>query len=71
MLLWNTDTVLEEALAVASSAPVGLNATDTGYALPAAGGKPVTGVSAPSVRTENTDTVLGPELAVASSPLEG
>ena len=44
----NTDTVLSVLLAVASSPPLGLNATDDGYR-PAATGAPDTGVSAPEV----------------------
>ena len=55
----NTDTVLPNWLAVASSPPDGLNATEAG-ALPVANGEPATGVSAPSGETENTDTLLPP-----------
>ena len=57
-------------LAVASSPPPGLNATDAG-SLPVANGEPETGVSAPPDPTENTDTVLATLLAVASSPPPG
>ena len=40
--------------------------------MPVANGEPVTGVSAPVEEfTENTDTVLPPPLAVASSPPDG
>ena len=59
-------------MAVASSPPDGLNATDI---VPLPGPGPVkvvpTGVSAPPGATENTDTDPGPELAVASSPPDG
>ena len=66
----NTDTVLPALLAVASSPPAGLNATESGPP-PVTNGEPVTGVSAPPAPTENTDTVLPPALAVASSPPAG
>ena len=68
----NTDTVPGLVwLAVASSPPSGLNATDVGL-LPGPIGVVPTGFSAPSVSTENTDTE--PTLvwlAVASSPPDG
>ena len=57
-------------MAVASSPPDGLNATEFGPR-PVANGEPATGVSAPPAPTENTDTVLPPLLAVASSPPDG
>ena len=48
--------MLAPSLAVARSAPPGLNATDAGE-MPVANGEPATGVSAPPAPTENTDTV--------------
>ena len=67
----NTDTVPGLVwLAVASSPPDGLNATETGsWAWVGTGGP--TAVSAPSAATENTDTVPSVEFAVASSPPDG
>ena len=62
--------MLSVLLAVASSAPEGLNATENGPG-PVAKGEPGTGVSAPAELTENTDTVLSLLLAVASSAPEG
>ena len=58
--------------AVASSPPLGLNATEDGLS-PVANGEPDSGVSAPVAwLTENTDTVLAPfcwsSFAVARSP---
>ena len=67
----NTDTVLSPELAVASSPPLGLNATDDRAA---AGRERRAGHLASARRpapTENTDTVLSPPLAVASSPPPG
>ena len=63
--------MLSFALAVASSPPLGLNATETGT-LPVANGEPTTCVNAPVKEfTENTETVLSLRLAVASSPPPG
>ena len=62
--------MLALGLAVASSPPPGLNATENGL-LPVANGEPVTWLSAPSGPTENTDTVPSAKLAVASSPPPG
>ncbi len=59
-------------MAVASSPPDGLNATEFGLLpLPVENGEPVTGVSAPPAPTENTDTELPLKFAVASSPADG
>jgi hypothetical protein len=58
------DTFPLPLLAVASRAPLGLNATAVG-AVPVATGVPRR-VSPPSAATENSDTVLLPRLAVAS-----
>ena len=66
----NTDTEPAPELAVASSPPDGLNATETGRRAWVKTGVP-TAVSAPSAATENTDTVPSVELAVASSPPDG
>ena len=78
----NTDTVLpvkpgnpiKPVLAVASSLPLGLNATDPGP-IPVVNGEPLTAVNAPSDATENTDTLLSggmlPLLPTASSPRRG
>ena len=63
----NTDTV-SSVLAVASSPPPGLNATENGALRRER--RAGTGVSAPSAPTENTDTVLR-RFAVASSPPSG
>ncbi len=54
-----TDTEWSLTLAVASSPPDGLNATEYGLLpLPVENGEPVTGVSAPPGPTENTNTEL-------------
>ena len=66
----NTDTEWLK-LAVASSPPLGLNATEYGDPLPpVANGEPLICVSVPPDPTENTDTVFV-SLAAASSPRSG